>query len=86
MRVFKVSQIVICEALKTQVKLNLNFTRSQCDYLLIICKAKFMQTKFATNASELRFECELEVQIGLACNCIPIKNTLYFTHKSLKVS
>ena len=26
---------------------------------------------------ELRFECELQVQIRHACNCMSIKNTLY---------
>ena len=43
-RVFKVSQNcpsraatrVICETLKTRVKLNTNFTRTQCDYTLIV--------------------------------------------------
>ena len=33
---------------------------------------------------ELRFECELQVQIRHACNCMSIKNTPYFTHKSLE--
>ena len=33
---------------------------------------------------ELRFECENQVYIRHACNCISTKNTLYFTHKSLE--
>ena len=50
----------ICETLKTQVKLNLNFTSSQCDYLLILCRAKFIKN-IIRYKRELCFECELQV-------------------------
>ena len=71
-------QVIACG----RVKLRFNFMRQ----IFAICDMQGkIYIKIIWYKHELRFECELQVKIRHACNCMSIKNTLYFTHKSLEV-